>query len=305
MSVRIANLSKHFGSQKAVDQISFEANKGKILGFLGPNGAGKSTTMKMATGFLIPSSGDVWVEGISVSQEPIKVKRQVGYLPEHNPMYMEMYVHEFLRFIGQSYGLKGRNNKLRVSELIEICGLTLEQHKKIRMLSKGYRQRVGLAKALMGDPNVLILDEPTSGLDPNQLIEIRKVIKDISRQKTVILSTHIMQEVEALCEEVVIINKGQLVANDTLASLRQSVKTKKVKVIFDKGIDQRVFDEVANIEYHQLTETEYEFISTNEDLKNEILSMVSSHKMPLSSIQDAGGSLEEIFHSLTNKEESR
>jgi ABC-2 type transport system ATP-binding protein len=302
MSVRIENLSKHFGTQKAVDQISFKATKGKILGFLGPNGAGKSTTMKMATGYLLPTEGDVWVENVSVTKEPLKIKRLIGYLPEHNPMYQDMYVREFLSFIGQAYGLNKSHRTSRVNELIEICGLSIEQHKNIHMLSKGYRQRVGLAKALMGDPEVLILDEPTSGLDPNQLLEIRKVIKDIAQEKTVILSTHIMQEVEALCEEVVIINRGKIVANESLSELRKKSKTEQVRVSFDAPIDTQILERLEGVTIEIVSDEEFLFSSENKNLRNEILALVSSQQLPLSGIQNAGGSLEEIFHSLTNKE---
>lgn len=219
MSLQVQELTKIYGGQKAVDNISFSIQKGEIVGFLGPNGAGKSTTMKIATTYLPPTSGSVWVEGINVEERPIEVKKVIGYLPEHNPLYLDMFVHEYLQFVGSVYGLKGSNLKRRVQELVEMCGLTREQNKRIEALSKGYRQRVGLAQALIHSPQVLILDEPTSGLDPNQILEIRKLIKDISRDKTVIFSTHIMQEVEALCDRVIIINKGKIVADDLLENL--------------------------------------------------------------------------------------
>ena len=218
MSIIVQNLTKIYGAQRALDEVTFSADKGKITGFLGPNGAGKSTTMKVATGYLKPTSGTVFLDGIDVSIEPLKVKKLTGYLPEHNPLYLEMYVKEYLRFIGAAYKLKSINRK--VDEVVELVGLTQEQSKKIQSLSKGYRQRVGLAQALLHDPEVLILDEPTSGLDPNQLVEVRKVIKQASQDKTVIFSTHIMQEVEALCDNVVIINKGKIVANDEVANLK-------------------------------------------------------------------------------------
>lgn len=219
MSLQVQQVTKIYGGQKAVDNISFSIQKGEIVGFLGPNGAGKSTTMKIATTYLPPTSGSVWVEGINVEEQPIEVKKVIGYLPEHNPLYLDMFVHEYLQFVGSVYGLKGSNLKRRVQELVEMCGLTREQNKRIEALSKGYRQRVGLAQALIHSPQVLILDEPTSGLDPNQILEIRKLIKDISREKTVIFSTHIMQEVEALCDRVIIISKGKIVADDLLENL--------------------------------------------------------------------------------------
>ncbi|MFM7852831.1 MAG: ATP-binding cassette domain-containing protein [Flammeovirgaceae bacterium] len=219
MSLRIQHLTKIYGSQRAVDDISFSINKGEIVGFLGPNGAGKSTTMKIATSYLPPTSGSVWVGDINVEDKPIDVKKIIGYLPEHNPLYLDMFVHEYLRFVGSVYGLHHTQLKNRVAEVVEMCGLSREQNKRIEALSKGYRQRVGLAQALIHNPEVLILDEPTSGLDPNQILEIRKLIKEISRNKTVIFSTHIMQEVQALCDRVIIINKGKIVADDTLENL--------------------------------------------------------------------------------------
>ncbi len=220
MSIQISHLSKHYGTQKAVDDISFQVSPGEIVGFLGPNGAGKSTTMKIATGYLSPGSGQVQVAGHNVATESLAVRQQVGYLPEHNPLYPDLYVTESLRFSGRLHGLSGPGLARRVAEVVEQVGLGPEQHKKIGQLSKGYRQRVGLAQAFLHNPPVLILDEPTTGLDPNQLTEIRAVIRAVGKDKTVLFSTHIMQEVEALCNRVVIINKGQLVANSTLADLR-------------------------------------------------------------------------------------
>lgn len=223
--LKVQNLTKIYATQKAVDNISFEAQKGEIVGFLGPNGAGKSTTMKVATGYLTPTSGTVEVCGYDVLTSPMEVRKNIGYLPEHNPLYLEMYVKEFLEFIGGIYGLKGNFLRTRIEEVIEIFGLGLEAKKKIGQLSKGYRQRVGLAQALIHDPQVLILDEPTTGLDPNQLAEIRAVIRNIGKEKTVIFSTHIMQEVEAICDRVVIINRGNIVKNAQLSELKQANKT--------------------------------------------------------------------------------
>lgn len=224
MSIKIQNLTKLYGSQKAVDNISFEVNTGEIVGFLGPNGAGKSTTMKISTGYLPASSGTVEVCGFEVNTAPMDVRKNIGYLAEHNPLYLEMYVGEFLEFIGSLYHLKGKFLKDRIAGVIDLVGLELEKKKKIGQLSKGYRQRVGLAQALIHDPKVLILDEPTTGLDPNQLAEIRSVIKNIGAQKTVVFSTHIMQEVEAICDRVIIINKGKIIENKSLAELKQSGK---------------------------------------------------------------------------------
>lgn len=218
MSVRIENLTRIFGRQRAVDDISFAIPQGQIVGFLGPNGAGKSTTMKMLTGYLEPSSGKAFVDDIDVSENSLEARRRIGYLPEHNPLYTEMYVKEYLRFIAGVTHYPGNVGR-RVAELIEMTGLGIEQHKKIGTLSKGYRQRVGLAHALLHDPNVLILDEPTSGLDPNQLVDIRNLIRDTGHKKTVILSTHIMQEVQAMCSRVIIINRGKIVADDSTENL--------------------------------------------------------------------------------------
>ena len=222
MSISIQHLTKIYGTQKAVNDISFEAKKGEIVGFLGPNGAGKSTTMKIATSYLSATSGQVLINGFDVKTQSMDVRRNIGYLPEHNPLYLEMYVKEFLLFVGNMYGLKGIEVNKRIAEMVELCGLSAEQNKKIGQLSKGYRQRVGLAQALIHDPSVLILDEPTTGLDPNQIVEIRNVIKTVGKDKTILFSTHIMQEVEAICDRVIIINHGQIVSDGTLTSLKQN-----------------------------------------------------------------------------------
>ena len=232
MSVVVKNLAKHYGEQKAVNQISFEAKPGRILGFLGPNGAGKSTTMKMLTGYLQPTSGEAEIAGKNIQLEPLEVKRLIGYLPENTPLYTDMYVREFLGFVAETYGLK--NAAQRVEEVIKLVGLTQEQHKKIGMLSKGYKQRVGLAQAIIHQPQVLILDEPTSGLDPNQLSDIRTLIKNLGKDKTVIISTHIMQEVEALCDDVIIIDRGNLVANSSIEELKAKYTGNTLEDIFRK-----------------------------------------------------------------------
>jgi ABC-2 type transport system ATP-binding protein len=229
MSILVESLSKIYGTQKAVDSISFNANPG-VLGFLGPNGAGKSTTMKILTGFIPQTSGKASVCGFDVEKDPLAVKRSVGYLPESNPLYTDMYVKESLAFIA---GIHQLNSPVKcITEIIEQTGLGPEQHKKIGQLSKGYRQRVGLAQAILHDPEVLILDEPTSGLDPNQLIGIRQLILDLGKTKTIILSTHIMQEVEAVCNQVIIINKGKIVADDTLVGLREKNANSSLESIF-------------------------------------------------------------------------
>ncbi len=230
MSVKVEQLTKVYGLQKALNGISFSAEPGRILGFLGPNGAGKSTTMKILSCFIPPTAGRASLGGFDVVEQAMEARRSLGYLPEHNPLYLDMYVKESLGFIAQVHGISNKADRL--NEVIELTGLGPEQHKKIGALSKGYRQRVGLAQAIIHDPKVLILDEPTSGLDPNQLIEIRKLIKDLGKTKTVIFSTHIMQEVEAICDQVIIINKGNIVADNSISSLRQEYATDSLEKIF-------------------------------------------------------------------------
>ncbi len=232
MSITVKELSKHFGQQKAVDSISFEARPGKILGFLGPNGAGKSTTMRMLTGYLNPTSGTVQIESTLITTKTTAIRKEIGYLPENTPLYTDMYVKEFLSFVGETYGLK--NITQAVNDVIKQVGLTPEQHKKIGMLSKGYKQRVGLAQAIIHNPKILILDEPTSGLDPNQLADIRTLIKALGKDKTIIISTHIMQEVEAICDDIIIINKGKIVTNCSLLSLKEKYAPQSLEEIFKK-----------------------------------------------------------------------
>ena len=295
MSIIVQNLSKAYGAQKALDDISFTTEKGKITGFLGPNGAGKSTTMKIATGYIAPSEGTVWIEGLDVVNDPLRVKRITGYLPEHNPLYLEMYVKEYLGFIGSAYKLK--DTKRRIEEMIELMGLEREQKKKIRTLSKGYRQRLGLAQALIHEPKVLILDEPTSGLDPNQLVEIRKVIRQASENKTVIFSTHIMQEVEALCDEVIIIDKGKIVANDKVSNLK-AMQSGSVtyRVEFENEIDTDVF---AKLNTSLIGTNVYQIGAEKGDPRKEIMKIVGDHELPLVSIAKEEQSLEGVFQELT------
>lgn len=230
MSIQVEGLSKTYGQQKAVDNISFQAVPGKVLGFLGPNGAGKSTTMKMLTGYLQPTSGSASLGGFDTQRQSLDMRRILGYLPENTPLYTDMYVREFLTFVANTYQLD--STAIKVREVIDRVGLGEEQHKKIAMLSKGYKQRVGLAQAIIHDPKILILDEPTTGLDPNQLTGIRELIKNLGKDKTVILSTHIMQEVEALCDQVVIINKGNIVADSSLSELKNKHETDSLEEIF-------------------------------------------------------------------------
>jgi len=302
MSLQIKNLTKIYGQQKALNDISFTVNEGEIVGFLGPNGAGKSSTMKIATCFLPPTSGSVSVGGFDVVDEPMNVKQITGYLPEHNPLYLDLYVHEYLSFIGGLYGLGKQKLKSRVGEMIELCGLTQEQNKRIEELSKGYRQRVGLAQALVHDPKVLILDEPTSGLDPNQLVEIRKLIKAISLQKTVIFSTHIMQEVQALCDRVVVISKGRIVADDSLQDLlKRQGNTTTIVAEFEGNVTVGQLRTVSGVQDAVLVEG-YKFrVHAKEgvDLRPELFRFAANNNLSLIGLKQEEFSLENIFRELT------
>ena len=302
MSILVSNLTKVFGEQKALDNISFEAKEGEILGFLGPNGAGKSTTMKIATCFLPPSGGEVKVCGHDVVNEPVQVRRVIGYLPEHNPLYLDMYVREYLWFVGKLHGLGGNALNKRVEEMVQMCGLTREQNKKIDELSKGYRQRVGLAQALIHDPKVLVLDEPTTGLDPNQIVEIRNLIKKIGENKTVIFSSHIMQEVQALCDRVIVIDKGRLVANDPIDQLKlKKVKVALIKVEFSGQVDIDLFrsiDGVNNVEREDATKYIIEANAEN-DIRPAIFQLASEKGLTLVGLQQEEVTMENIFQELT------
>jgi len=302
MSLKLKSLTKIYGSQKAVNNISFEVRKGEIVGFLGPNGAGKSTTMKIATCFIPPTSGEAWVGDFNVVEKPMEVKRITGYLPEHNPLYLDLYVHEYLNFIGKLYGLRGQNLKQRTKEIVDLCGLGQEQNKKIEALSKGYRQRVGLAQALIHDPEILILDEPTSGLDPNQLVEIRKLIKTISQEKTVIFSTHIMQEVQALCDRVIVINHGEIVADDKLERILQSQGNVAVIFVqFEKEIDPGQLKSLPGVKEVVAVEGfKYRVISDGTvDIRPEVFRFAADNNLSLIGLKQEENSLENIFRDLT------
>ncbi|MCC9137732.1 gliding motility-associated ABC transporter ATP-binding subunit GldA [Pontibacter silvestris] len=302
MSVEVKNLSKIFGSQRAVDDISFTVEQGQILGFLGPNGAGKSTTMKIATCYLPPTAGTIEVNGYDVVQNPMAVRRSVGYLPEHNPLYLDMYVHEYLQFVASVYGLKGKLAKVRVQEMVELCGLTQEQSKKIGALSKGYRQRVGLAQALVHDPKVLILDEPTTGLDPNQIVEIRALIKRIGQDKTVIFSTHIMQEVAAICDRVVIVNRGKLVANSDVTSLQAANRSEKVTLVdFEQPVEVEALQTITGVLSVSLAQgNTYRVISDKDaDIRSSVFRIAAERNWPLVGLRQEENSLEKIFQQLT------
>ena len=305
MSLIVENLTKQYGAQKAVNNISFEVKEGEIVGFLGPNGAGKSTTLKIATTYLPPTSGRVVVGGFDVVADPMRVKNITGYLPEHNPLYLDLYVHEYLTFVGKLYGIGGRALKRRVEEMVSLCGLSREQNKRIENLSKGYRQRIGLAQALIHDPAVLILDEPTSGLDPNQLLEIRNLVREISVNKTVIFSTHIMQEVEAICERVVVINRGEIVANERLEDLlRQKDNRASVVVEFETGIDTAEMQSLPGVvRLEDLGQNRYRIhLIQGVDIRPEIFRYAADRRLSLIGLKQEEHSLENIFRELTSRQ---
>lgn len=299
MSVKVKNLLKQYGEQKAVNNISFSLHKGEITGFLGPNGAGKSTTMKMITGYLHPDAGEINVCDINVDKDPIKAKRKIGYLPESNPLYYDMYVREYLKFIAGVHQIE--NSKFKIENTIRLTGLSIESGKKIGQLSKGYKQRVGLAAALLHDPEVLILDEPTSGLDPNQIVEIRNVIKEQGKNKTVLFSTHILQEVQAMCDRVIIINKGELVADSNMEELKLNAKSNRIAVSFSTKISKEKLEalplaiDVTNVNDHSFK------LSTNDtnELRRQLLELAVREQLDIVSLQTEGNNLEDIFRSLT------
>lgn len=300
MSIEVKNISKLYGDQKALNDVSFNINSGDIVGFLGPNGAGKSTMMKILTGYIPPSAGEASVCGFDVKEESLAVRAKVGYLPEHNPLYLDMYVKEYLQFVGGIYKLK--NIKQRVSNMVDMVGLGVEQHKLIGDLSKGYRQRVGLAQALIHDPEVLILDEPTSGLDPNQLDEIRHLIKEIGKEKTVMLSTHIMQEVEAICSRVMIINKGVLVADNNTKNMEQYLtQTQVLMVEFATVVNEQFFQEIPAIISFKSLDNKQWFIETNAevDIRETIFQLAVKNNVSVLGMQKEPRSLEEVFKELT------
>ncbi|MEI6585347.1 MAG: gliding motility-associated ABC transporter ATP-binding subunit GldA [Sediminibacterium sp.] len=300
MSIEVEGLEKIYGTQKAVDGISFSINQGEIVGFLGPNGAGKSTTMKIITGYLTANAGTVKVCGEKIELDPIAVKKKIGYLPEANPLYPEMYVREYLDFIAGVHGIS--NKSAAIEKVIALTGLTLESAKKIHQLSKGYKQRVGLAAALIHNPAVLILDEPTSGLDPNQIIEIRNVIKAQGKDKTVLFSSHILQEVEAICDRVIIINKGKIVANDSLANLQKTKKDSyQVRVVFKESVLASSFAQFQAIDgLTAITESTYLIDTANPELvRKQLLSLTIAENLNIVSLQTEGNSLEDIFRTLT------
>lgn len=300
MSVSVDKVTKVYGVQKALDEVSFTIPAGQIVGLLGPNGAGKSTIMKILTCFIPPTFGTASVNGLDVIENSIEVRRLVGYLPEHNPLYTDMYVREYLEFSAGIYQL-GKSSKSRIDEMIEQTGLTEERHKKISALSKGYRQRVGLAQAMLHNPEVLILDEPTSGLDPNQLIDIRNLIKKMGEQKTVILSTHIMQEVEAVCDRAIIINKGKIVADDKTAEILKSDNQNRLIVELDKTIDASLFKSITNIsDCKKMNGNIWQISAKNlDELQQELMKWAVNNKLAILSMRRSENTMEESFHRLT------
>lgn len=296
MSVRLKGISKYYGKEKALDRISFSVDSGEVVGILGPNGAGKSTMMKIITGYLNPDEGTVWINGIpNIGNNP-DIKQKIGYLPENNPLYPDLYVMEYLSFVLGLYQSKGK--KERIKEIIELTGLGREKHKKIGALSKGYRQRVGIAQALIHDPSILILDEPTSGLDPSQIVEIRQLIRNICAEKTVLLSTHIMQEVEAVCNRIIILNRGKIIADNTPSDIKTllSTKTRKVLVEFAEPITLNTLSGISGADkIEAVSERTWAIFSEDPDIRSEIFRFAVSNGLTILSLTQLESSLESIF----------
>ena len=298
MSIKVKKLSKVYGTQKALIEVSFEINKGEIVGFLGPNGAGKSTLMKILTGYIPQTNGEARICNLDINENSIETRSKIGYLPEHNPLYLDMYVKEYLEFVANIYEV----NHKYINEMIEKTGLQKEQHKLIGSLSKGYRQRVGFAQALIHNPEALILDEPTTGLDPNQLIQIRSLIKEVGREKTVLLSTHIMQEVEAICDRVIIINKGQIVANKTIVELQKSKGNRKLITIeFDKKAEKKELMKIGNVlEVRELKGNKHQILFDSKfDLRPALFEFAVNNKLTVLQMNMEEQKLETIFQELT------
>ncbi len=301
MPVKVRNVIKQFGSQRALDDVSFDVDNGEVLGFLGPNGAGKTTMMRIITGIIPADSGEVLVNNVDVMEDALGVRRRIGYLPENNPLYTDMYVREYLNFTAKLYNID--NVKKKVEELIEITGLGSEQHKKIDALSKGYRQRVGIAQALVNDPDVLILDEPTGGLDPNQIVEIRSLISTAGKEKTVMLSTHIMQEVEAICDRIVIIKSGKIVANDTRENIAKmsKIRMQTVSVEFDREVGKEKLLQITGADNAQKVKDNHWIIesASEDDIRSVIFNFAVKNDLTVLSMQKKEKNLENIFRELT------
>lgn len=301
MSIIVDKITKYYGAQAALKDVSFKINSGEVVGFIGPNGAGKSTLMKIICGFLPPSSGSVIVNGFDVIEQSLEVRKNIGYLPEHNPLYPEMYITEYLEFVGGIFKIK--NSKSRIAEMINITGLEREQHKKIGALSKGYRQRVGLAQALIHDPSVLVLDEPTTGLDPNQIVEIRGLISEAGKSKTILLSTHIMQEVEAICHKIVVINKGEIVADEFAKDIynRSGSKEFSVMVELNSVMEEKTIESIPNVKKVLKVNDKNWILSNAEgiDFREEVFNFAVKNHVTVLSMQRLEKSLEEVFRELT------
>ncbi|TXK77055.1 gliding motility-associated ABC transporter ATP-binding subunit GldA [Mesonia sp. K4-1] len=297
MGIEVHNISKSYNDQQALKNVSFKIGNGEIVGFLGPNGAGKSTLMKILTGYITPSEGSAKVEGLDVIDNKIEIQKKVGYLPEHNPLYLEMFVREYLNYSATVHSI----DKKEVENVIAITGLTPEANKKIGSLSKGFRQRVGLANALLHNPNVLILDEPTTGLDPNQLIEIRELIKSIGKEKTIFLSTHIMQEVEAICDRVIIIKKGEIIADKKLEDLKSS-KEQIIEVEFDYRIEEVAFRNLSHLEKaeNKAGFVYWLYFNTDEDMRSQVFDFAQENGLKILQLHQKHKNLEELFIKLTS-----
>lgn len=301
MSIKVKNLTKSYNGVKAIDNINFEVQTGQIVGFIGPNGAGKSTTIKILNGYLMPDQGNVYINGHEISQNSIEIRRQIGYLPEHNPLYIDMYVKEYLSYSAQMCGIKP--SKQLTDNIIETTGLTIEQNKKIAQLSKGYRQRVGLAAALIHNPSVLILDEPTTGLDPNQIVEIRNLIAHLGKEKTVLLSTHLMQEVQAICNRIIIINKGTIIVDEMQQNIHKFVSDEKFVFVVEFEMDMQLknIKEIKNILNIAVVDYKNFIIESTDDIRKDIFNLAVKYNNTVLSLQKKEKSLEEIFQELTKK----
>ncbi|MCS7074687.1 MAG: gliding motility-associated ABC transporter ATP-binding subunit GldA [Bacteroidia bacterium] len=309
MMIRVQNLTKEYGTQKAIDNISFEVKSGEIVGFLGPNGAGKTTTMKIITCLIPPSSGEVQVGEWSIHEHSLQIRSQIGYLPEHNPLYLDLYVHEYLQFVAELYQLPSKQIPARIAEMIQLTGLTREQHKKIGALSKGYRQRVGLAQALIHNPPILILDEPTTGLDPNQIVEIRELIREIAQEKTIIFSTHILPEVEAIADRVIIINRGKLMLDEPIQNLKNRLTTEiLIRVEFEKPNFQWnwLLSMEGVIRIHEISALKFEVFTKPElDIRKLLYEQSVSQNNSLLSLHRETSSLEDIFREVTWEQKAK
>ena len=305
MSIAVKEISKRYGSQLAVNKVSFEVHTGEIVGFIGPNGAGKSTTMKMITGTLSPDSGSIRINDLSALEHQREIRGMIGYLPENNPLYHEMYIREYLQYVAGLYKLNGKEARERISIVIEMTSLSREVSKKIGNLSKGYRQRVGLAQALIHDPEILILDEPTSGLDPNQLVEIRNLVSNIGKEKTVLLSTHILQEVEAICDRVIIINNGGIVADDDAQRLKEKGAglTQTIHIELDEVTKPEIWKKLLFIDHVKSIGNNQFLLETRElrDIRGDIFNFAVSQGLTILSLSLKKKSLEEVFRELTSQ----